>query len=291
MSGTAPAVLPVAHPVVPAEGQCQPDEKQKLRKPYTISKLRESWTCEEHDRFLEALALFDRDWKKVEAFVGTKSVIQIRSHAQKYFLKVQRNGTGEHVPPPRPKRKAAQPYPHKGESGAGADTPGDAPATGAPHGAGAVLAEARPGPQEVAQLATGAGRGPEGVAREPADRAAPDFSEVYSFIGRVFDPVETGHLQHLNAMAPADRETVLLLMRNLTLNLASLHLEKHSLLLPELRDAALPPGATTRQPPQEQLLAPPLRLSRGLATGSREHARWQPMRSRLLRSSCAPPGC
>jgi len=38
---------------------------------------------------------------------------QIRSHAQKYFLKVQKNGTGEHLPPPRPKRKAAHPYPQK----------------------------------------------------------------------------------------------------------------------------------------------------------------------------------
>jgi len=28
-------------------------------------------------------------------------------------LKVQKNGTGEHLPPPRPKRKAAHPYPHK----------------------------------------------------------------------------------------------------------------------------------------------------------------------------------
>jgi hypothetical protein len=40
-------------------------------------------------------------------------VLQIRSHAQKYFLKVQKNGTSEHVPPPRPKRKAAHPYPQK----------------------------------------------------------------------------------------------------------------------------------------------------------------------------------
>ncbi len=39
--------------------------------------------------------------------------MQIRSHAQKYFLKVQKNGTGERVPPPRPKRKSAQPYPQK----------------------------------------------------------------------------------------------------------------------------------------------------------------------------------
>uniref|UniRef100_A0A453PAB9 Uncharacterized protein n=1 Tax=Aegilops tauschii subsp. strangulata TaxID=200361 RepID=A0A453PAB9_AEGTS len=89
------------------------DASKKVRKPYTITKSRESWTEQEHDKFLEALQLFDRDWKKIEAFVGSKTVIQIRSHAQKYFLKVQKNGTSEHVPPPRPKRKAAHPYPQK----------------------------------------------------------------------------------------------------------------------------------------------------------------------------------
>ncbi|WOL18972.1 protein REVEILLE 6-like isoform X2 [Canna indica] len=89
------------------------DPGKKTRKPYTITKSRESWTEQDHDKFLEALQLFDRDWKKIEAFVGSKTVIQIRSHAQKYFLKVQKNGTNEHVPPPRPKRKAAHPYPQK----------------------------------------------------------------------------------------------------------------------------------------------------------------------------------
>ncbi|KAG5021842.1 hypothetical protein JHK85_018184 [Glycine max] len=89
------------------------DPSKKIRKPYTITKSRESWTEQEHDKFLEALQLFDRDWKKIEAFVGSKTVIQIRSHAQKYFLKVQKKGTSEHVPPPRPKRKAARPYPQK----------------------------------------------------------------------------------------------------------------------------------------------------------------------------------
>ncbi|KAE9615815.1 putative transcription factor MYB-HB-like family [Lupinus albus] len=67
---------------------------KKIRKPYTITKSRENWTEQEHDKFLEALQItlyeFDRDWRKIEAFVGSKTVIQIRSHAQKYFLKVQK---------------------------------------------------------------------------------------------------------------------------------------------------------------------------------------------------------
>ncbi|KAI3705760.1 hypothetical protein L1987_76001 [Smallanthus sonchifolius] len=81
------------------------DASKKVRKPYTITKSREIWTEPEHDKFLEALQLFDRDWKKIEAFICSKTVIQIRSHAQKYFLKVQKSGTNEHLPPPRPKRK------------------------------------------------------------------------------------------------------------------------------------------------------------------------------------------
>ncbi|KAJ0261735.1 Protein REVEILLE 6 [Hirschfeldia incana] len=100
------------------------DPSKKIRKPYTITKSRESWTEPEHDKFLEALQLFDRDWKKIEAFIGSKTVIQIRSHAQKYFLKVQKSGTGEHLPPPRPKRKAAHPYPQKAHKNVQPQVPG-----------------------------------------------------------------------------------------------------------------------------------------------------------------------
>ncbi|XP_024389910.1 protein REVEILLE 3 isoform X6 [Physcomitrium patens] len=250
---------------------------KKIRKPYTITKSRESWTEQEHDKFLEALQLFDRDWKKIEAFVGSKTVIQIRSHAQKYFLKVQKNGTGEHVPPPRPKRKSAQPYPQKApkcvpaqvqvsdglnaqavqaESSYGTGSHVPPMSSASPSVSAWVQHSVSPNPSisydapgiksEVEGVSLTAvrassnsisGSSPGGwpqhvlpasqIAPESCIRAAPDFTEVYKFIGSVFDPGVSGHLRKLKEMSPIDRETVLLLMRNLSINLASPDFEEH----------------------------------------------------------------
>ena len=38
--------------------------------------------------------------------------------------------------------------------------------------------------------------------------AAPDFAEVYKFIGSVFDPGVSGHLRKLEDMTTIDREIV-----------------------------------------------------------------------------------
>jgi SHAQKYF class myb-like DNA-binding protein len=48
------------------------------------------WTKEEHDRFVEGLKIFGKNWKKVEEYVATRSGAQIRSHAQKFFNRVER---------------------------------------------------------------------------------------------------------------------------------------------------------------------------------------------------------
>ncbi|XP_029126456.1 protein REVEILLE 6 isoform X4 [Cajanus cajan] len=221
--------------ILPFAGDSLEDPAKKTRKPYTITKSRESWTEPEHDKFLEALQLFDRDWKKIEAFVGSKTVIQIRSHAQKYFLKVQKSGTSEHLPPPRPKRKAAHPYPQKASKNA----PVLSQVSGSFQSSSALL---EPGyiikPDSSAMLRTpiintAVSSWSNNSLQETTNvlHVLPDFAEVYNFIGSVFDPKETGHLQKLKGMDPIDVETVLLLMRNLSINLTSPDFEDHRRLL------------------------------------------------------------
>ncbi|KAJ6390562.1 hypothetical protein OIU77_024717 [Salix suchowensis] len=256
------------------------DPNKKIRKPYTITKSRESWTEQEHDKFLEALQLFDRDWKKIEAFVGSKTVKQIRSHAQKYFLKVQKSGTSEHVPPPRPKRKAAHPYPQKASKTAVVasqatglsqssstllepvylyrpDTtsdPGNPITSGASStwsfnsGPPVSMPHMTPDDAGLAGPATAykccysssnestpktwqTGKINDNNDQGKPERVLPDFAQVYSFIGSVFDPNASDHLQRLKQMDPINLETVLLLMRNLSINLTSPEFEDHRRLL------------------------------------------------------------
>ena len=255
---------------------------------------------------------------------------------------MQKNGTGEHIPPPRPKRKSAQPYPQKssaggrgadarkkrnagagaggaslmaggmdggmragaplGSQGLGNQVMGRSPMGG---GAGVPLEYGAPGPMGGGYLvhARGAGgsnfapasvrgdarwgpgpglagahgmahggslsapyggshpflsggalrdsasfgggsfggppgtdpRGDEGTrggggANDPNasyvrgnarkhPTSNPDFVVVYTFLAGLFDPSQRGHGEKLRNMAPIDRETALLLMRNLGANL------------------------------------------------------------------------
>ncbi|XP_059595084.1 protein REVEILLE 8 isoform X2 [Vitis vinifera] len=221
---------------------------KKVRKPYTITKSRESWTEEEHDKFLEALQLFDRDWKKIEDFVGSKTVIQIRSHAQKYFLKVQKNGTVAHVPPPRPKRKAIHPYPQKAPTNVLVPLQASVAYPSSLHSLVPVyspwdetsmlintatsgiappqdeyslhMVEADIGSKGVAKISNsdvcGIGRSSRTLPSSELQKqrkqgsalhGIPDFSEVYTFIGSVFDPDSEGQIEKLKEMDPINFET------------------------------------------------------------------------------------
>lgn len=50
------------------------------------------WSQEEHEVFLEGLESFGKQWKVIAGLIGTRTVVQVRTHAQKYFQKVDRNG-------------------------------------------------------------------------------------------------------------------------------------------------------------------------------------------------------
>lgn len=54
------------------------------------------WTEEEHALFLEGLKRYGKVWKKIAEMMQTRTVVQVRTHAQKYFLKLKKmNGGNE----------------------------------------------------------------------------------------------------------------------------------------------------------------------------------------------------
>ncbi|GJY78388.1 homeodomain-like superfamily protein [Tanacetum coccineum] len=258
-----PVVIPNVGPTTTID-----DGSKKTRKPYTISKSRESWTDPEHDKFLEALQLFDRDWKKIEAFIGSKTVIQrFVSHDQMYFIKGSKKCANELLPPST-KRKAAHPYPQKAaknvpvvsqvtssfQTSNAQNEPGYILGTNSSKlvkNSGAAASQIH-NPYVVKDDTVSAGQPttnnscssnetvlktqPSSETNEQRShglqlRVLPDFAQVYGFIGSVFDPYTSGHLQKLKKMDPIDVETVLLLMRNLSINLTSPAFEDHRRLL------------------------------------------------------------
>ena len=129
---------PSVSPGVPLSTSGDEGTGTKVRKPYTITKQRERWTEEEHQKFLEALKLYGRAWRRIEEHIGTKTAVQIRSHAQKFFSKIERDVTAGQgaetgvaqvidIPPPRPKRKPTHPYPRKAGRSFGKTSEDDCP--------------------------------------------------------------------------------------------------------------------------------------------------------------------
>ncbi|TMW66863.1 hypothetical protein Poli38472_011979 [Pythium oligandrum] len=53
------------------------------------------WAQDEHDRFLEAIKLYpEGPWRLITQHVGTRSVRQVQTHAQKYHEKIARRMRG-----------------------------------------------------------------------------------------------------------------------------------------------------------------------------------------------------
>ena len=181
---------------------------------------------------------------------------QIRSHAQKHFLKLQKQGDAN-IPPPRPKRKPAV-APAVTQSPAGAPDAGGRRGTRAGRrGTGAQTVRTAPrsclrrGPtfHDAASLrATSRVTGAPGLASvqppglvqplvavfqggvptltgPPSGSGLPDFTNIYHFLARLVDP-DHGHapgeaLATLRGMPALEQETALLLMSNLARNLMS----------------------------------------------------------------------
>ena len=47
------------------------------------------WSFEEHKKFIEALVEYRKNWKNIQMYIGTRSSSQVRSHAQKFLLKLK----------------------------------------------------------------------------------------------------------------------------------------------------------------------------------------------------------
>lgn len=212
-----------------------PKQGGKQWKPIKTCKPRENWTAAEHARFLSALKLYERDWKKIETFVKSKTVIQIRSHAQKYFLKLTKLGRTDAIPPPRSKRRSYRtdrarttPKPH-------------IPVAGFVKNKFTTLPQPLP-PQEHTALMTLPDvqetssdydweRGDFSddldmentvIITQPQRRPPDDgfdHSVVYGYLARLLDPSSSGMMQELAAMTPNNRQWCQLLMNNFARNL------------------------------------------------------------------------
>ena len=47
------------------------------------------WTKDEKEKFLQGISIYDTNWKKFTNLIKTRTLIQIRSHAQKFLIKLK----------------------------------------------------------------------------------------------------------------------------------------------------------------------------------------------------------
>jgi SHAQKYF class myb-like DNA-binding protein len=97
------------------------------KKPVDKNNCTGRWTKDEHALFLEGIKLHGKEWKKIAETIPTRTVVQIRTHAQKYFQKLAKAEARVRAgyPPeprrvPKPKKKKKPPTPRKRKMSAAA---------------------------------------------------------------------------------------------------------------------------------------------------------------------------
>ena len=65
------------------------EEYNKRKLPDNIDVNEGRWTKEEHDKFLDGIVQYGINWKKVKTLISSRTSIQVRSHAQKFFRKLK----------------------------------------------------------------------------------------------------------------------------------------------------------------------------------------------------------
>ena len=69
------------------------------------------WSEAEHAKFVAALAVHGRDWVKVAYAVGSRTLAQVRSHAQKPLPQTKRPGERARAGPATPRARRSSPGP------------------------------------------------------------------------------------------------------------------------------------------------------------------------------------
>ena len=77
------------HFIVKKEEEEEVKDKKPVKFVISISK-KGHWSLEEHKRFVEAIVKYGIQWEKVKYAVKTRTDIQVRSHAQKFYKKLKK---------------------------------------------------------------------------------------------------------------------------------------------------------------------------------------------------------